>query len=53
MKRVPLVGDPEVLVLGVGWSSLVELDLEPGRYRLWCGVPNHASKGMGFVVDVR
>jgi hypothetical protein len=42
----------DALVLGSGWTNLVEIDLEPGRYRLWCGVPNHVAKGMELVVDV-
>jgi hypothetical protein len=41
------------LVLGSGWDALVEVDLHPGRYRLFCGVPNHAAKGMEAVIRVR
>jgi hypothetical protein len=48
-----LPDETDALVLGSGWTNLVEIDLEPGRYRLWCGVPNHVPKGMELVVDVR
>lgn len=41
------------LVLGSGWQTRIEVDLEPGRYRLYCGVPNHAAKGMESVIRVR
>lgn len=41
------------LVLGNGWETVVSLDLEPGRYRLYCAVPNHVAKGMETVVMVR
>jgi uncharacterized cupredoxin-like copper-binding protein len=42
----------DALVLGAGWTALVEVDLEPGSYRLWCAVPNHAANGMQLGVDV-
>ena len=41
------------LVLGSGWQSTVQLELQPGRYRLYCGVPNHAERGMQTVIRVR
>lgn len=41
------------LVLGDGWSSIVEIDLDPGRYRLYCAVPNHAARGMETMIRVR
>ena len=48
-----LPDETAALVLGNGWESLIELDLQPGRYRLYCGVPNHAAKGMDAVIRVR
>lgn len=48
-----LPDETPALVLGDGWESLVEVDLEPGRYRLYCGVPNHAAKGMQTMIKVR
>ena len=41
------------LVLGNGWETLVEVNLEPGRYRLYCAVPNHVAKGMESIIMVR
>ena len=48
-----LPDETDALVLGNGWDTLVEVDLEPGRYRLYCAVPNHAVKGMETIVMVR
>lgn len=43
----------DALVVGSGSTTTVALDLEPGRYRLYCAVPNHVSKGMEAVIKVR
>ena len=48
-----LPDETDALVLGDGWTSTVEVTLEPGRYRLYCAVPNHAAKGMEAIVKVR
>lgn len=48
-----LPDETDALVLGDGWTTTVEVDLEPGRYRLYCGVPNHAAKGMETIIKVR
>lgn len=48
-----LPDETDALVLGDGWTSTVEVNLEPGRYRLYCGVPNHAAKGMETIIKVR
>jgi len=42
----------DALVLGSGWTNLIEVELAPGTYRLWCAVPNHAVKGMDTEVTV-
>jgi uncharacterized cupredoxin-like copper-binding protein len=42
----------DALVLGAGWTNLIEVELAPGTYRLWCAVPNHAVKGMDTTVEV-
>ena len=47
---IPAVTD--ALVLGATWNMVVEVDLPPGSYRLWCGVPNHAAKGMDTALTV-
>jgi plastocyanin len=43
----------DALVLGSGSVTTVAVDLEPGRYRLYCAVPNHAAKGMEAIIKVR
>ena len=48
-----LPDETDALVLGDGSTSTVEVDLEPGRYRLYCAVPNHAAKGMEAIIKVR
>lgn len=40
------------LVLGAGWETTVEVDLEPGTYRFYCAVVGHADRGMDTVVEV-
>jgi uncharacterized cupredoxin-like copper-binding protein len=47
-----LPDETDALVLGAGWTNIVELDLTPGTWRLWCAVPNHVPNGMELVVDV-
>jgi uncharacterized cupredoxin-like copper-binding protein len=48
-----LPDETAALVLGDGWETTVEVDLDPGRYRLYCAVPNHAAKGMETIIRVR
>lgn len=43
----------DALVLGNGSTTTVAVDLEPGRYRLYCAVPNHVAKGMEAIIKVR
>lgn len=43
----------DALVVGAGSTTTVAMDLEPGRYRLYCAVPNHVAKGMEAVIKVR
>ena len=48
-----LPDETTALVLGDGWETTVEVELDPGRYRLYCAVPNHAAKGMETIIRVR
>jgi hypothetical protein len=56
----PEVRDPDVvpdrtssLVLGAQASAVVRTEhLDPGSYRLWCAIPNHAARGMELTVEV-
>ena len=43
----------DALVLGAGSTTTVAFDLDPGRYRLYCAVPNHVAKGMEAIIKVR
>lgn len=43
----------DALVVGSGSTTTVAVDLEPGRYRLYCAVPNHVSRGMEAIIKVR
>lgn len=59
LVKDPTARDPDslpdatdALVLGSGWTNVVQLDLAPGTYRLWCGVPNHAARGMETMLTV-
>jgi len=40
-------------LLDPGKYQDLELTLLPGKYRLWCGVPTHASLGMKVMLTVR
>ena len=40
-------------LLDPGKYQDLELTLLPGRYRLWCGVPTHASLGMKTTLVVK
>jgi uncharacterized cupredoxin-like copper-binding protein len=56
----PQVRDPDAfpartssLIVGAGADAVVRTDpLEPGTYRLWCGIPLHAERGMQRVIEV-
>jgi uncharacterized cupredoxin-like copper-binding protein len=56
----PQVRDPDAfptrtssLIVGAGAEAIVRTDpLEPGTYRLWCGIPLHAERGMQRVIEV-
>ena len=59
LEKPELARDPDALphrtehlVLGGGYRSVVAVDLDPGRYRFYCAVVNHAPRGMTTVVDV-
>jgi uncharacterized cupredoxin-like copper-binding protein len=43
----------DALVVGAGSTTTVAVDLDPGRYRLYCAVPNHVAKGMEAIIKVR
>jgi uncharacterized cupredoxin-like copper-binding protein len=43
----------DALVVGSGSTTTVAVDLDPGRYRLYCAVPNHVAKGMEAIIKVR
>lgn len=38
--------------LGAGQSGTLEVDLQPGTYRVYCPVGNHAGRGMEMQVTV-
>jgi len=40
------------LTLGDSWEALISVQLDPGSYRLFCAVINHAEKGMATTIDV-
>jgi uncharacterized cupredoxin-like copper-binding protein len=40
------------LVLAADWTAVVETDLTPGRWRLYCGIIGHAERGMDTLMDV-
>lgn len=40
------------LVLAADWTAVVETDLAPGRWRLYCGIIGHAERGMDTLMDV-
>lgn len=40
------------LTIGKRWVALVEVDLEPGTYRFFCGIIGHAARGMERTVVV-
>jgi len=40
------------LVLAADWTAVVETDLAPGRWRMYCGIIGHAERGMDTLVDV-
>lgn len=57
--RKPPARDPSLwegpvrsLVLGAEWTAAVEVDLQPGSYRMYCGIVNHAEWGMDRIVEV-
>jgi hypothetical protein len=53
MKRIE--GGPELRFAEVGSNRLTErtVNLNSGRYRLWCSLPGHARKGMRATLSVR
>ena len=38
---------------GPGESRVGHFDLAPGRYRLWCSLPQHDEWGMNAELEVR
>jgi len=40
------------LVLGAGWDAAVDVDLQPGTYRIYCQIVNHAGYGMDRLIEV-
>ena len=44
------VGDS--LTIGKEWVAVIEIDLEPGTYRFFCGIISHAVRGMQQMVTV-
>jgi hypothetical protein len=42
--------DGRLLVPGRHWQGVVRLD--PGTYRLWCSLPQHAARGMRATLRV-
>ncbi len=40
------------LTIGKRWEALIEIDLEPGTYRFFCGIVGHAARGMQHTVTV-
>lgn len=53
LKRPEAARDPsfyddrsDTLTIGKDWIALVELELEPGTYRFFCGIIGHAARGM-------
>lgn len=43
----------EVSELDPGQSGSLTLDLQPGRYVLFCNVPGHFDNGMWSIIDVK
>lgn len=52
--RDPSVIPPvtSAIVLGSGWDADLSTTLEPGTYRMFCSIINHASYGMDRVLRV-
>jgi len=52
----PVGGEGAPLVVGEaepGESRVGRFDLQPGRYRLWCSLPQHDEWGMNVELEVR
>jgi hypothetical protein len=43
----------DLRVRPVGKLTELRLKLRPGRYRLWCSLPEHAQRGMRATLTVR
>ncbi len=59
LKRPEAARDPsfyddvsDTLTIGKDWVALIELDMEPGTYRFFCGIISHAARGMQRTVVV-
>lgn len=59
LKRPEEARDPsffddrgDSLTIGKNWEAFIEVDLEPGTYRFFCGIISHAERGMTQVVTV-
>ncbi|MFW6061209.1 MAG: plastocyanin/azurin family copper-binding protein [Planctomycetota bacterium] len=44
--------EPGDAYLEAGQSGTMEIDLQPGEYRVWCPVGNHAGMGMEMTLTV-
>ncbi len=44
--------DTNAVVLGAGWTGEVTATLEPGQYRVYCSIVNHAAYGMDRLLTV-
>ncbi len=44
--------EADFLVIGKRWTTWVEYELPPGRYRFFCGIVGHAEQGMSIEVTV-
>jgi hypothetical protein len=52
LRRFGAAGERATPELGPGARVVEFLNLAPGRYRLWCSLPEHARLGMHAVLTV-